>query len=85
MKYEISTGIVEMAEKIGIEVSEEYDSLEQLKTLLPENYLFIEQKLWCGDTSISMGTDYNYANAIIKMAITLHYEKKDIPFNYGWS
>lgn len=62
--------LVEKVKSIGFDIDQCKD-LKELSKLLPDNYLFIEQRLWVGRLYVD-ADDYDYANAILKMLILIN-------------
>lgn len=66
---ELKQGLVEKAKSKGYDI-DNCNTLNDLCKLLPEEHLFIGQRLWCGDIYTD-ADNYDYANAALKMLIKL--------------
>lgn len=67
---ELNQKLKDQVINIGYDV-ESCKNLQQLADLIPVKYIFIEQRLWCGNLYVD-ADDYDYPNAILNMLIKLN-------------
>ena len=66
---ELNLNLLSKVKELGFDI-DSCKSTSDLCELLPENYLFIEQRLWVGRLFVD-ADNYDYPNAILNMLILL--------------
>lgn len=72
---ELNQKLKEQAINIGYDI-ESCKNLQELADLIPVHYLFIEQRLWCGNIYVD-ADNYDYPNAVLLMLIKLESLKNN--------